>query len=230
MKSTTLIFASFVLLGSATVAHAQVVLFNNLNATGTVGYYDTDGGQNDQLAHGGQVGQIFTDNGASGISKVESLYVGYSNSSLATAYLVQVFNFSAGVAGSMVGQQTVSTYNETDSLNSKINANQYDVSLSTNISGLTSANQYLLTMQVQGPNMTFLENDESGIHGTFARDFTSFGNAGAFGTTTWTDVSSLNLKAGNSLMKITGAQAVPSPQGWLALGLGICALKMRKHR
>ena len=233
MKNISLISATLFAVGFSALASAQVNLYNDLTATATNGYGSGDGGQNDfgGVGYGDQTGQVFTDTGASSISQVEAEYLGFDASSSATGLLIQVFNFSGGSVGTMVGQQTITNFSENDTAagGNFSGYENFDITAATNISGIVSGNQYLLTMQVQGPNWAFLENDGSGTPGTYVRNYSSFGNSGGFGAS-WAELSTLGYTSGNSLMSITGAQAVPSPAGILALGLGIGALIIRKRR
>lgn len=233
MKYISIIAATLVAIGLTGVAHAQVVLYNNLGATDATGHPSSDGGSHDlPQNYGVQAGQLFTDTTASSISQVEAYFKTDNGeaTSNATGLLIQVFNFSGTGVGTMVGQQTLTSYSEKDTgTGSNI---QYDITASTNISGLTNGNQYLLTMQVQSPDWMYLENDSSGTPGTYVRNYSSFGYSGSSGySSSWTELSQTTYKytSGNSLMEITGNQPVPEP-GTIALAFGIGLVSLLKIR
>jgi hypothetical protein len=219
-------------------ANAQVTVYNNLSGSLDDGYFNWDGGSTDEggASYGSQTGQVFTDSsGVTSLTSIESIYVGFEASSQATNMLVQLFNFSGGVVGSMVGQQTVSPVSEVDSAINSGNLGgrgltSFDITANMNISGLVSGQQYLVVMQGQGANVgyqgvTYNAADTN----DYVRDFSSFGNPGVFGITTWTEAGSDALTSGDTLMKVTGS-AAPEPASICALGLGVLAVIRRRRK
>src|ERR1700722_13993925 len=99
-------------------ANAQVTIYNGLNTSNVnYGFGSWDGGSGDFSGsnYGDEQGQVVTNTvGATSITSVEGYYLGSDSSSAAPGMLVQVFNFSGGVVGSLVGQQVVTNQAETD--------------------------------------------------------------------------------------------------------------------
>jgi len=219
-------------LASLAVSSAFAVdYYNDLGDTNPqVGYGDWDGGVN-QLGgnYGLQTGQVFTA-GGNNVSAVEGYFIGFTNTPNFTGALVQIFNFSGGVVGSMVGQQQVS--GSAVSLGGDPVFTGYyriDVTANVNITGLSSGQQYLAVLQGQGADWHYLLANLDGNADSYGRDYSSFGYQGGYGTTTWTDQNTLNgYGEGDTLMRISGA--VPEPASIAALGIGALGLFIRRRR
>lgn len=66
----------------------------------------------------------------------------------------------------------------------------------------------------------------SGNHGTFMRDYSSFGYGGGYGHTDWREAGADCWGSGDANMLV---EAVPEPAGLIALCAGILAV-MRRRR
>jgi len=215
-------------------AHAQVDLYNDLSdTTYTQGNGDWDGGVNQLGSNAGlQCGQVFTSTINGSVTSVEGMYVGFTATPTYNGALVQIFNFSGGTVGSLVGQAQVSGNLAVPGADPVFTSYyRYDLTANVNIAGLVSGNQYFATLQGQGPDWAYLLRNGDGNLTTFGRDYSSFGYAGGYGTTTWTEMAALNLgySSGDSLMRIAGTP-VPEPASMAALGLGVAALIRRRRR
>jgi MYXO-CTERM domain-containing protein len=231
LKRTTLICLSLVACASA---FGQVQLYNNLNTNFDNGYLADDGGVNDYGQNfGGQIGQVITDvAGGDTISNIESYYIGYHPTSLATDLFVEVFDFSGGVAGSLIGSENVGVASENDSViasGALAGLDMYDIDANVNIGGLIAGQQYLVTMQAVSADAIYQGINHGSNADTYYRDSSQFGYQGIYGTTTWTDLAGLEGSESDTTMAIQATTATPEPISLGVLGFGALALLRRRR-
>jgi hypothetical protein len=218
-------------------AFGQVELYNNLNGSMDQGLWDTDGGVNDYAQNfGGQVGQVITDVAGYGtISNIEDHYAGFGQdpTSLATGLFVEVFNYSGGTVGSLVGSENVGVASEHDSTTSvggTAGYSLFDIDANVNISGLVGGQQYLVTMQVDGPVVAFQGISYNRNKDTYVRDFTQLGSGTIYGFPNWTEVGSYLGGTQYQSDAIMEVQGTPEPVSLGVLGLGVIAMVRRRRR
>jgi MYXO-CTERM domain-containing protein len=231
LKRTTLICLSLVACASA---FGQVQLYNNLNTNFDNGWWDNDGGINDEGTNfGGQIGQVITDLAAGDtISNIESYYVGFESSSAASGMFVEVFNFSGGVVGSLVGSENVGVASENDSViasGALAGLDMYDIDANVDIGGLIAGQQYLVTMQAISGNAVYQGINNGNNPDTYYRDFSQFGYAGIYGAADWTELSTINGVPADATMAIQATTATPEPISLGVLGFGALALLRRRR-
>lgn len=222
----------------SSIAGAQLVIYNGLNPTRTgAGYLSLDGGINFEGQNvGSETGELITDSvGATNIISVEGQFVLDPEGSTATgdtAVLVQVYNFSNGAAGSLLGSQLVTHPRETD-INDLFTPfgsgfTEADIVADVKIFGLIPGSQYIVSMQQQTPNADFLGavtlNGDTNIYG---RDYSSFGYSGLYGFTNWGIVTQDDGDPEGDLdMRIEGT---PEPATFTLVGLGALMLIRRRR-
>ena len=218
-------------------AHAQVTIYNGLNAANVnYGFGSWDGGSGDFSGSnfGDEQGQVITNTvGATTVTSVEGYFLGYDAASSATGMLVQVYNFSGGTVGSLVGQQVVTSPTETDTPGGFVQYGgaytEYDITASVNISGLVAGNQYLVALQGQGPNWGFIgANTGDGNSNVYSRNNSANGYSGDFGTD-WAGIDTYGYPQGDLDLAVTGT-AAPEPATYAFLALGVLGVIRRRRR
>jgi hypothetical protein len=210
-------------------------LYNNIADTTGISYYGCwDGGSADAgggTSYGLQTGQVFTSSITGTLTSAEGIYENLSSAPALTGALVQVFNFSSGSVGSLVGEQFVSG-SITNMGQSRHFSNFFEnrVAALVSIPGLVSGQKYLAVLQPQGNNWGWLEDNNNGNKNTFCRDYSNRGSSPSFGNSIWKESGTYSgFFSGDTVMRIQGEQLVPEPCSLVALSVGALAFLRRRR-
>jgi MYXO-CTERM domain-containing protein len=231
LKRTALICLSLAVCAGA---FGQVQIYNNINGSLDNAILDVDGGSNEYVNNlGCQLGQVITDGaGGSTITNVESYFVGYDSTSLATDLFVEVFNVSGGTVGSLVGSENVSVASENDSVVSSgplARLDLYDLDANVNIGGLVAGQQYLVTMQPVTAAGTFQCVSYDASPDTYIRDFSQYGYPGSYGDPDWIEIGAYTHNSAYESDAVMKIEATPEPISLGVLGFGALALLRRRR-
>lgn len=192
---------AIVALGLVCTAPA-VVLYDKLKQIYNSGNGCWDGGAGDfGKNYGLQVGQrVAAVAGGETITQVTGAYLMFTKTPDIQSGLVQVFDLLGDTVGGLVGSyQGVITWTT---------SGQYDgdiviyVTAQTSIGGLKAGDDYLVVLQPHGLNWGYIARDANGAHGTFLRDYSSFGYQGGYGTTDWVEAGAYGYGSGDASMLV----------------------------